>query len=532
MVVEGHPSPSRRTATVDGRVVEIPDEPISLLDLVRDVAGATSAKDGCSPQGQCGCCTVLVDGAARVACVTPARRVAGRSVTTFEGLAEERRDRWCDALVATGGTQCGFCTPGIAVRLEAAAEGGADLADRSVVDRQLLAHLCRCTGWQTIREAAAVVADGRAVGLAGRDLEGAARRAAIEGGATQLVGPFIAAGGGGFPADTVPDDALAAVPSGEGGWVVGETVAAARAASGKVQGRRTTRDHLWPVAAPEGAFVATLQTTWTEPAALETDAAWCRPGEAPIGPIVNGGAFGAKVGSPVADAARRLADEHDRPVLAIWSREDTVMHGPKRPPLAAGVRADGSGVVRIVRTPGARPLVEQLLPDWEVEEVDVAGPATSTTLRGAIAVELLALAAAAGRTIDRPGGAHAAATVLDDRIRIEVDAGDPLDETVLRSYVIGAAHAAWSLVTSEALTVDEDGAVLDLTVRSFGLSRAVDTPEFEVVLIPSTEPPVSSQLAVMVAVASAVWEAAGRPDRWPMTDDALRLVAARPEPSL
>ncbi len=505
---------------------------MSLLDLVRDVAGVRSAKDGCSPQGQCGCCTVLVDGAARVACVTPARRVAGRDVTTFEGLAADRRAAWCDALVATGGTQCGFCTPGIAVRLEAAAAGGADLADRATVDRQLLAHLCRCTGWQTIREAAERVAVGQPVDLGGRDLGAAARRAALEGGAAQSVGPDVAAGGGGFPADTAPDDALVAVPSADGGWVVAETVAAARLASGKVQGRRTTQGHRWPLELPEGSFVATLQTTWTEPAALETDAAWCRPGATPVGPIVNGGAFGAKVDSPVADAARRLADEHGRAVLAIWSREDAVTQGPKRPPLAAGVRADGSGIVRLVRTAGARDLVADLLPDWDIDEVDVAGPPTSVELRGAIAVELLALASAAGRRVDQPGGARATAMVLDGGLRIEVDAGDPLDETVLRSYVIGAAHAAWSLVTSEALTVDEHGDVLDLTVRSFGLSRAVDTPEFDVVLVPSDRPSVSSQLAVMVAVAEAVWSAAGRPGRWPISQDELGRVSARREPSL
>ena len=59
---------------------------VSLLDALREDLGARSVKDGCSPQGQCGCCTVLVDGAPRVACVTPVRRVAGRSVTTAAGL--------------------------------------------------------------------------------------------------------------------------------------------------------------------------------------------------------------------------------------------------------------------------------------------------------------------------------------------------------------------------------------------------------------------------------------------------------------
>src|SRR5262249_47205628 len=84
----------------------------SLLSVLRERLGITSPKDGCAPQGQCGCCTVLVDGDARVACVTPIERVAGHSVTTVEGLPEDLRDRLAGAFVSTGGSQCGFCTPG------------------------------------------------------------------------------------------------------------------------------------------------------------------------------------------------------------------------------------------------------------------------------------------------------------------------------------------------------------------------------------------------------------------------------------
>src|SRR3954466_2627212 len=102
---------------LDGRDVETEDDGDSLLGVLRDRLGVHSVKDGCSPQGQCGCCTVLVDGAARVACVTPVSRVAGRAVTTVEGLADA--GRWAEALWATGGSQCGFCTPGIVVRLSA-----------------------------------------------------------------------------------------------------------------------------------------------------------------------------------------------------------------------------------------------------------------------------------------------------------------------------------------------------------------------------------------------------------------------------
>src|SRR4051794_1285393 len=71
---------------VDGRAVTLEDRGGTLLDALRDGLGLTVVKDGCAPQGQCGCCTVLVDGAPRVACVTALRRVAGRRITTVDGL--------------------------------------------------------------------------------------------------------------------------------------------------------------------------------------------------------------------------------------------------------------------------------------------------------------------------------------------------------------------------------------------------------------------------------------------------------------
>jgi len=96
---------------LDGRAVEVLDDGASLLEVLRQNLGVRTAKDGCSPQGQCGCCTVWVDGTPRVACVTPARRVAGRRVTTLEGLDADRRQAWAQAFAATGASQCGFCTP-------------------------------------------------------------------------------------------------------------------------------------------------------------------------------------------------------------------------------------------------------------------------------------------------------------------------------------------------------------------------------------------------------------------------------------
>ncbi|MDP6901754.1 MAG: 2Fe-2S iron-sulfur cluster-binding protein, partial [Acidimicrobiales bacterium] len=119
---------------------------------------------------------MLIDNAPRVACVTPLRRVAGRSITTIDGLTEPERARWADAFLAHGASQCGFCTPGIVCRFVGHERKGADLGDRETVDRLLSAHLCRCTGWQTIREAAAEVS----VEYPQRDVELATRQASLE----------------------------------------------------------------------------------------------------------------------------------------------------------------------------------------------------------------------------------------------------------------------------------------------------------------------------------------------------------------
>ncbi|HYF47142.1 MAG TPA: 2Fe-2S iron-sulfur cluster-binding protein, partial [Acidimicrobiales bacterium] len=270
---------------LDGRQVEVPESAGSLLDALRDHLGERSPKDGCSPQGQCGCCTVLVDGAPRVACVTPVRRVAGREITTITGL--ETAEAWADAFCATGASQCGFCTPGIILRLEGARRKGADLADEGEVGKALAAHLCRCTGWRTIFEAACTLGEPGPE----RDLAAASERATIEGRARQVVGAEVALGAGPFVDDGAPADALVAVPDGHGGYAVGETLAEARRNAGKVQGRRTTVDPTPPLDLAAGEWDLTLRTTWVEPAYLEPDAAWCEPGGEPVGPAqANGGA--------------------------------------------------------------------------------------------------------------------------------------------------------------------------------------------------------------------------------------------------
>ena len=282
----------------------------SLLSVLRERIGLVSPKDGCAPQGQCGCCTVLVDGEPRVACVTPITRVAGRSVLTVEGLDAPVRDDLAARFVATGGSQCGFCTPGIIVRLAAAEAKGK--TRRVDLDRALAAHLCRCTGWQTVYE----VVDAADANTPARDASAAADRARLEGGAAQLVGPLVPLGDGGFADDGAPRDALVAVPLPPGSaadavsaagssWVVADSLLEARALTGKVQGRRTTVDPQPPLALPaQVAGGVRLATSWVEPAYLEPDASWCAPGGEPATPLANGGAFGGKRTSSVCEAAR------------------------------------------------------------------------------------------------------------------------------------------------------------------------------------------------------------------------------------
>ena len=178
----------------------------------------------------------------RVACVTPARRVAGRHGHDARRASPDGRPAGprrsappapASAGSARRGSSCGWP----ALRARAAARRPA------AVDQALLAHLCRCTGWQTIGEAALAARPGRPAGDRGRRDLRAPRRGGpqLEGGTRRsVVGPEVALGRGGFADDTAPADALVAVRAADGAWVVGETLTEARAAAGKVQGRRTT----------------------------------------------------------------------------------------------------------------------------------------------------------------------------------------------------------------------------------------------------------------------------------------------------
>src|SRR5436853_1347636 len=124
----------------------------TLLELLREGCGVISPRDGCSPTGQCGCCTVLVDGQAKVACAFPADKAEGRSVVTLEGVDERERKIFAESFSLTGGVQCGFCIPGIVVRAKHIL-AKTPRPTRDEIARGLGAHLCRCTGYVKIVDA-------------------------------------------------------------------------------------------------------------------------------------------------------------------------------------------------------------------------------------------------------------------------------------------------------------------------------------------------------------------------------------------
>lgn len=146
--------------TLNGEPVVVGDGQPHLLAALRDELGVVSPKDGCSPSGQCGCCTVLLDGKAVVSCQVGLERAAGKEVTTLEGLPEAERARFAAAFAATGALQCGFCTPGIVVRVKALLDKKGSALDRDTAARHLGGHLCRCTGYTKVLDAVEALAAG------------------------------------------------------------------------------------------------------------------------------------------------------------------------------------------------------------------------------------------------------------------------------------------------------------------------------------------------------------------------------------
>jgi carbon-monoxide dehydrogenase small subunit len=136
-----------------------------LLDVLREELGLTGTKEGCG-EGECGACTVLLDGEVVDACLVPICQADGRDVRTVEGLAGASGDGPIlsplqDAFLHAGGAQCGICTPGMLVAGQAFIDTGAEATDAAI--REAIAgNLCRCTGYTKIVEAIAMAAALRA----------------------------------------------------------------------------------------------------------------------------------------------------------------------------------------------------------------------------------------------------------------------------------------------------------------------------------------------------------------------------------
>ena len=141
------------TFNLNGREVSTKIWPdLLLVDLLRDVLNLTGTKVGCR-EGECGACTVLVNGEPVNSCILPAMKVGGQSVTTIEGLSpEDELDPIQQAFIDEGAIQCGFCTPAMVLTAKALLERNPH-PDESQIRQSLSGVLCRCTGYRKIIKA-------------------------------------------------------------------------------------------------------------------------------------------------------------------------------------------------------------------------------------------------------------------------------------------------------------------------------------------------------------------------------------------
>jgi xanthine dehydrogenase molybdenum-binding subunit len=135
----------------DAREVEVrPGE--MLLETLRNRCGILSTKDGCQPQGQCGCCLAIIDGRRKTTCAVLAEKAEGADILTLEGVDPSERDLIARSFVAAAGLQCGFCIPGIALQAKGLLDRDPNPSRRDIA-RTLNGHLCRCTGYTKILDA-------------------------------------------------------------------------------------------------------------------------------------------------------------------------------------------------------------------------------------------------------------------------------------------------------------------------------------------------------------------------------------------
>jgi len=148
--------------TLNGKSTVASYEPgMHFLEVLREECGILSPKDGCSPEGSCGCCAILVDGQPVLACRRKPEHIEGHEVVTLEGIPEEMRSVLGEAFVLEGGVQCGFCIPGMIVTAYAFLREH-PTPSREEIRRAIAGNLCRCTGYVKIIDAIASVAGGGA----------------------------------------------------------------------------------------------------------------------------------------------------------------------------------------------------------------------------------------------------------------------------------------------------------------------------------------------------------------------------------
>jgi carbon-monoxide dehydrogenase small subunit len=142
------------TLTVNGNrhTIEIEEGRVTLLDVLRDELELTGTKLGCGV-GQCGSCTVIMDGEAITSCTVLAKKADGAEILTIEGLSDGYTLHPIqDAFMETGAVQCGFCTPGLIMRTYHLLTNNPGASEKEILEA-LNRHLCRCTGYEPILEA-------------------------------------------------------------------------------------------------------------------------------------------------------------------------------------------------------------------------------------------------------------------------------------------------------------------------------------------------------------------------------------------